>query len=188
MLGLGVLKGMWVTFYNFVTSYVTKERLTTVQYPEERVPYGERYRSFPFLVYDVTPENLRCTACEICAKECPPKCITIVRATDAQGKPLKQPKIFDIDLAVCMSCGICEEVCPFYSIYMDHEFEIAELDHSDGLLYSKEKLAKPAAYFMKIRPVDATRLAAEREKKQAAKAPAARPEPPAGAAPEGKTS
>ena len=29
-----------------------KERLTTVQYPEERLPQPEAARNFPFLVYD----------------------------------------------------------------------------------------------------------------------------------------
>ena len=36
MIGTGVLKGMAVTAKNFVGSYFDKERLITVQYPEER--------------------------------------------------------------------------------------------------------------------------------------------------------
>ena len=36
MIGTGILKGMAVTARNFVGSYFEKERLTTVQYPEER--------------------------------------------------------------------------------------------------------------------------------------------------------
>ena len=49
MLGLGVLKGMGVTLKNFAMSYFVKERLTTVQYPEEQIPAKERYRNFPAL-------------------------------------------------------------------------------------------------------------------------------------------
>ena len=41
-----------MTARNFVGSYFTKERLTTVQYPEERLPQKEAARNFPFLVYD----------------------------------------------------------------------------------------------------------------------------------------
>ena len=43
---------MAVTARNFVGSYFEKDRLTTVQYPEERIPLPENYRNFPFLVFD----------------------------------------------------------------------------------------------------------------------------------------
>ena len=52
MIGTGVLNGMAVTLRNFVGSYFEKDRLTTVQYPEEREPLPENYRNFPFLVFD----------------------------------------------------------------------------------------------------------------------------------------
>src|SRR5204862_124637 len=52
MIGTGILKGMAVTARNFVGSYFEKERLTTVQYPEERSPLPENYRNFPFLIFD----------------------------------------------------------------------------------------------------------------------------------------
>ena len=158
MFGFGVLKGMWVTLKNFVGSYFSKERLTTVQYPEERLSEKERFRNFPFLVFDEKPEDPRCVACDICAKECPPKCIYIVRDTDTEGKPLKKPKTFDIDYTICMNCGICEEVCPFDAIFMDHQFELAEFGRFEDLLYRKERLLKPNSYFHKIRPTDATRI------------------------------
>ena len=52
MVGTGILKGMAVTARNFVGSYFDKERLITVQHPEERSPLPENYRNFPFLIYD----------------------------------------------------------------------------------------------------------------------------------------
>ena len=36
-----------MTARNFFGSYVSKERLTTVQYPEERLPLPENDRQFP---------------------------------------------------------------------------------------------------------------------------------------------
>ena len=93
MIGTGILKEMAVTARNFVGSYFDKERLTTVQYPEERNPLPENYRNFPFLVYDGDDPNagLRCVACKICEKECPPQCIYIVKSEDKKpdymGKP-----------------------------------------------------------------------------------------------------
>src|SRR5579864_8080762 len=75
MFGEGILKGMAETARNFLGSYVHEERLVTVQYPEERLPQKEAARNFPFLVYDGSDwqKGLRCVACQICEKECPPK-------------------------------------------------------------------------------------------------------------------
>ena len=119
MLGSGIIKGMAETARNFAGSYVSEDRLVTVQYPEEALPPKEAARNFPFLVYDGadTLAGLRCVACQICEKECPPQCIYIVKSKDKKpdhiGKPQFYPAIFDIDVSVCMSCQICVEVCPF---------------------------------------------------------------------------
>jgi NADH-quinone oxidoreductase subunit I len=122
MLGEGILKGLAETAKNFFGSYVSKERLTTVQFPEERLPQAEAARNFPFLVYDGDDwqAGLRCVACQICEKECPPKCIFIEKSKDKKpdylGKPQFFPAVFNIDVSVCMSCQICVEVCPFDAI------------------------------------------------------------------------
>lgn len=183
MLGEGILKGLAVTAKNFALSYVTPERLVTIQYPEERQPLPEATRQFPFLVYDGADPHagLRCVACQICEKECPPQCIYIVKSKDKKpdhtGKPQFYPAVFDIDLSVCMSCQICVEVCPFDAIKMDTEFELSTTDRFGGLLYHKEQLAKPNAYYHKIHPTEAAevdaRLAAERAKAAAKLKPAA---------------
>ena len=113
---------MAVTLRNFAGSYFDKERLITVQYPEERNPLPENYRNFPILIFDGNDSHagLRCVACKICEKECPPQCIYIVKSDDKKpdymGKPQFYPKTFDIDISVCMSCQICVEVCPFEAI------------------------------------------------------------------------
>src|SRR5215472_10631677 len=201
MLGEGIIKGMVETARNFVGSYVDEERLTTVQYPEERLPQKEAARNFPFLVYDGPDwqKGLRCVACQICEKECPPQCIYIVKDNtkkpDYVGKLQFQPKVFDIDISVCMSCQICVEVCPFDAIKMDVEFEMSTADRFDGLLLRKEALAKSNNYYHQIHPTEAAevdeRLAAEKAKAEAkakadaeakAKAAAA-PKPPAATPP-----
>jgi NADH-quinone oxidoreductase subunit I len=188
MLGEGILKGMVVTAKNFVGSYTDEARLTTVEYPEEKIPAKENARNFPFLVFDgVDPmAGLRCVACQICEKECPPKCIYIIKDTvkkpDYMGKLQMQPKIFDIDVSVCMSCQICVEVCPFDAIKMDKEFELSTADRFDQLLLRKQDLARPNEYYHSIHPTEATevdaRLAEEKQKAEAkAKAAAAAPKP-----------
>jgi NADH-quinone oxidoreductase subunit I len=177
MFGEGILKGMAETARNFVGSYVEADRLTTVQYPEERLPQKEAARNFPFLVYDGADwqKGLRCVACQICEKECPPKCIYIVKDTskkpDYIGKLQFQPKLFDIDVSVCMSCQICVEVCPFDAIKMDVEFELSTHDRFAQLLLHKEDLSKSNGYYRKIHPTESAevdgRLAAEKAKAQA---------------------
>src|ERR1051326_1963329 len=113
MLGTGILQGMVETAKNFAGSYVSDERFTTVQYPEERQPLAEATRQFPFLVFDGNDpmKGLRCVACQICEKECPPKCIYIVKSKDKKpdykGQMQFYPATFDIDISVCMSCQIC---------------------------------------------------------------------------------
>ena len=183
MIGEGILKGLSETARNFAGSFVSVERLTTVQYPEQRVAPIEATRDFPFLVYD-GPDweaGLRCVACQICEKECPPKCIYIVKSTDkkpdALGKPQIYPARFDIDISVCMSCQICVEVCPFEAIKMDTEFELSTTDRFAGLLYDKKELAKSNEHFHKIHPTEAgevdARLAEEKLKAEAKAAAAA---------------
>jgi NADH-quinone oxidoreductase subunit I len=200
MLGEGIIKGMAVTAKNFLGSYVSEERLTTIQYPEQRQELKEAVRQFPFLVFDGSDwlKGMRCVACQICEKECPPKCIYIEKSKDKKpdymGKPQFYPATFDIDLSVCMSCQICVEVCPFDAIKMDTDFELSTDNRFGGLLVDREELAKSNQYYRKIHPTEAgevdERLAAEKAKAAAkakadaeAKAKAAAAKPPAPAAP-----
>jgi NADH-quinone oxidoreductase subunit I len=205
LLGEGIVKGMLETARNFAGSYVSKERLTTVEYPEERIPTIENARVFPFLVYDGGDweAGMRCVACQICEKECPPKCIYIDKSKnkkpDYVGKPQFYPARFDIDISVCMSCQICVEVCPFEAIKMDTQFELATDDRFGGLLLDRHELAKSNEYYHSIHATEAAevdaRLAEEKAKADAkakaaadaaaAKAAASTATPPAAPAKEG---
>lgn len=184
MLGEGILKGLKETARNALGSFVSEERMITVEYPEERHPLPEASRNFPFLVYDGADwqAGMRCVACQICEKECPPKCIYIEKSKDKKpdfvGKMQIYPAKFDIDISVCMSCQICVEVCPFEAIKMDTEFELSTTDRFGGLLLDREQLAKSNEYYHQIHPTEATevdaRLAAEKAAAEAkAKAAAA---------------
>lgn len=193
MLGTGIAKGLVETARNFFGSYVSRDRLTTVEYPEERAPQIEASRNFPFLVYDGDDwaAGLRCVACQICEKECPPKCIFIEKSKDkkldAVGKPQFYPTVFNIDVSVCMSCQICVEVCPFEAIKMDTDFELSTDNRFSGLLWDRHRLAKPNTYYHEIHPTEAAevdaRLAEEKAKADAkAKAAEAKPVPAAAGA------
>lgn len=178
MYGLGILKGLTVTIKHFFETYAddirwkgkryfTKEGIAhrssanmtgvfSIQYPEEKLPVPEEFRFNPFLVYDLLEDGtkkLRCTACGICAKVCPPQCIWITRGVDAAtGKPVPSPTEFYIDVDICMNCGSCAEYCPFDAIKMDHDYEIASYDRQKTNIFDIERLAKPASYYASIRP------------------------------------
>ena len=178
MNGMGILRGLGVTFKHFFDTflddivwlgkrYYTKEGIDrrmstdnrgifTIQYPEEKLPMPEEFRFIPFLVYDEEPNgerHVRCTSCGICAEVCPPQCIWILRATDSKtGRAIPEPKEFYIDVDICMNCGLCAEYCPFDSIMMDHDYELAVYDRHAKNIYDKERLLKPVSYYAKIRP------------------------------------
>jgi len=190
MLGTGIFKGLAVTAKNFAGSFHDPARFVTTQYPEERTVLPENYRNFPFLVTEDDKDpmgTLRCVACQICEKECPPQCIYIEKSRDkkpdAAGKMQLYPAVFDIDVSVCMSCQICVEVCPFDAIKMDNEFEIATSNRFQPLLLDRGQLAKSNGYFRQIHPTEAAevdaRLAAGRKAAEEKAAAAAKPPPPA---------
>ena len=201
IIGTGVLTGMSVTLRTLLETYPwgrlmlrtlripPVDGLVTVQYPDVKQQHAERFRYFPFLIYDKDPDDLRCVACKICEVECPPKCIHIVMEKDEQKRPVKAhgrtlPKVFDIDMSICMSCRICVDVCPFDAIEMDNDYELSSSNRYESMIYDKQKLLKSADYFKQIKPEEAgvvdARLEAKAKKAQAAaaaKAAAATPPP-----------
>jgi NADH-quinone oxidoreductase subunit I len=158
--------------------------MVTVQYPEERVQTPENSRTFPFLVFDADSDpvaSMRCVACKICEVECPPQCIYIVMDRDEKGKPQQRPKVFDIDISVCMQCQICVEVCPFDAIKMDNNYEKSQYGRFDELVEHLPDLLKSNEFYNRIKPTEATaidiKLKAEKEKKAKKAGPTAAAKP-----------
>jgi len=202
ILGGGIFKGMAVTLRNFVGSYLNKkERLHTNDYswradgalpqsigdyPKEKgeqlsdtTTVTEYSRNFPMLLHDggEPMDTVRCVACQICERECPPQCIYIEKDYDENGKYIKRPAVFDIDVSVCMSCQICVEVCPFDAIVMNSQFELSTPDRFGGLLVRRDDLLKSNDYYHKIHPEEAAardqKMAVEKAAKEAKKKAAA---------------
>lgn len=67
-----------------------------------------------------------------------------------------------------MNCGFCAEYCPFESIKMDHDYEIATYEREHNI-YNKEKLGKPVSYYASIRPINYNAEEEVRLAKEAAK-------------------
>jgi len=194
--GQGIVKGLGVTLKRFVDTYIEdikwlgkryyneegiERRMSsdtrgvfTIQYPEEKLPVPEEFRFIPFLIYEEGEngeKNIRCTSCGICAKVCPPQCIWIVRTNDPQtGRPVPEPKEFNIDVDICMNCGLCAEYCPFDAIKMDHDYELSVYNRYSKNIYDLNRLLKPVTYYTEIRPANYTREEQARVEAAAAKA------------------
>src|SRR5690606_16140441 len=89
-----------------------------------------------------------CTACMLCARECPDWCIYIDSHKETVPAPKGgRPRVrnvldrFAIDFSLCMYCGICVEVCPFDALYWSPEYAYAGHDIHD-LLHEKDRLGE----------------------------------------------
>ena len=188
LFGLNVLRGMAITLGHFLKTYwvgiqkglpflskgrgavkqkPTDRGLFTVQYPEERLASPERFRVLPILIYEKGSGDVRCTACGICAKVCPPQCIWIVQAKGEDGKVQAKAAEFTIDMDVCMNCGLCAEYCPFDAIKMDNKFELAGTERKESHIYNLPDLLVSFDDYAATHPIAAKQEEAARAAKGA---------------------
>ncbi len=124
-----LLVGLKVTFRRFFESLFLG-RTMTIQYPEQKREYSQRFRGEHFISVDANKvEN--CTSCYLCQTVCPAECITIIaeeRPNDQNPygvRKEKRPVRFDIDALRCCFCGFCEEACPKDAIKLSRNYEMA---------------------------------------------------------------
>ena len=132
--GIGLLKGLGITFRHLVS------RPVTIEYPDEKAALPPRSRT----VIALKEEN--CTVCMLCARECPDWCIYIEGHKETRRSPgakrAKKHNVLDrfaIDYALCMYCGICVEVCPYDALFWAPEGEYVEYDVT-GLTHEMDRL------------------------------------------------
>jgi NADH-quinone oxidoreductase subunit I len=118
-----VLGGMFRTLKHLLKNLANYKNLPTIQYPEVKRVYSERFRGRHILT---TREDgtTRCVACYMCSTACPAECI-IIEAGEDQRTREKFPVRYDIDLLRCIFCGYCVDACPEDAIYMTRDYETA---------------------------------------------------------------
>jgi NADH-quinone oxidoreductase subunit I len=112
-----IVKGLAITIKNFLF-----HKAVTLQFPEERKNYSDRYRGQHYIKAVNGVEN--CTACMLCPTVCPAECIHIVAGErdDKEKYPIK----FEIDSLRCCFCGMCEEACPKDAIKLSNIYEMSQ--------------------------------------------------------------
>ena len=111
-----ITRGLWITIKKML--FTPK---VTIQYPEERRKYSDRFRGQHYIKATNGVEN--CTACMLCSTVCPAECIHI----EAGERPDKEkyPAKFEIDILRCCFCGMCEEACPKDAIKLSGIYEMS---------------------------------------------------------------
>lgn len=115
--------GMWKTLTIFLKQLTRIEKSNTVEWPEQPATYGDRFKGKHFLTLRDDGE-VRCTACFLCATNCPAECIHIEAGNHPNNETEKFPVRFEIDILRCVFCGYCEEACPVDAIRLGPEYAI----------------------------------------------------------------
>ncbi len=149
--------------------------LCTLQYPREAVPtpVNARYR----LYNDIED----CIGCGQCERACPIACIAIEtikvlpedlavcgKTSGGQQKKFWVP-VFDIDVAKCMTCGICVSVCPTECLVHTPVSDFSEFDRQN-MIYHFGNLSRLEAEAKRRKVAEQQAQAAKEKQEAAAKA------------------
>lgn len=126
----GILRGMRLTFGKMVKNLLNQKAMPTLNYPEEKYNYGPRFKGTHVLTVK-KDGSLRCTACMLCATNCPAQCIKITASQHPDPTVEKYPISYEIDILRCVFCGFCEEACPVDAVRMGPEWQIPGINGSN---------------------------------------------------------
>lgn len=137
---LSSARGMLFTLRRFFANLFLSKRRATLNYPEEYYKYGPRFKGNHILTVK-KDGSLRCTACMLCATNCPAHCIKITAAESQDKEVEKYPISYEIDILRCVFCGFCEEACPVDAIRMGPQWQTPAAA-GENFVYDIKKLAR----------------------------------------------
>jgi NADH-quinone oxidoreductase subunit I len=157
--GGGLYRALGETLRGLKTTFArVAEGVTTLQYPEQKVPVYPRFRGRHKLHRFEDTGLEKCVGCSLCAAACPADCIRVVAAENTPENRVsageRYAAVYEINLSRCIFCGYCEVACPFDAITMGHDYEMSDYTRSD-LIFTKEMLL--------AEPIERTPLRAEGE-------------------------
>jgi NADH-quinone oxidoreductase subunit I len=135
----GILGGMFITAKHMLKNLFHKKQMLTLNYPEEKFEYSPRFKGNHVLTVK-KDGSLRCTACMLCATNCPAECISIVASEHEDPSVEKYPIKYEIDVLRCVFCGFCEEACPVDAVRMGPEWQTPGVNGAN-FHYGIEQLA-----------------------------------------------
>ena len=86
----GILGGLTITGKHMLKNLFNRKQMITLNYPEEKYEYSPRFKGNHVLTVK-KDGSLRCTACMLCATNCPAECITILAAEHEDPTVEKYP-------------------------------------------------------------------------------------------------
>jgi NADH-quinone oxidoreductase subunit I len=134
-----ILAGLAITGRHLIANLFNRKQMPTLNYPEEKYEYSPRFKGNHVLTVK-KDGSLRCTACMLCATNCPAECITIVASEHEDPSVEKYPVKYEIDMLRCVFCGFCEEACPVDAVRMGPEWQTPGLRGSN-FIYGIDQLA-----------------------------------------------
>lgn len=135
----GILSGMGLTFGKMISNLFNRKKMITLNYPEEKYEYSSRFKGNHVLTVK-KDGSIRCTACMLCATNCPADCIRITAAEHDDPTVEKYPISYEIDILRCIFCGFCEEACPVDAIRMGPEWQTPGIN-GEQFIYDIKQLA-----------------------------------------------
>lgn len=138
-----IFKGMARTLSHLVRNLLDMKRLPTIQYPEQKRDYSERFRG-RHILKKRADGTLKCVACYMCETACPADCIKIVAGEHPVLAYEKYPTVFEIDMLRCVFCGYCIDACPKDAIWMTRDYELSFFDRKSAIYGIPELEEKPS--------------------------------------------
>ncbi len=160
-----LMQGMYIAMCNMIRPKVTEA------YPENRGKTFPHDRMRGQLTMPHNTDNFhKCTACGICAMNCPNGTIEVISKKEIDPQTGKAKKVLDrymYDVGSCIFCALCTQSCPQDAIEWNTNFEhsvyrrdklIYQLNNEGSSLVPKEKKVVDKPNTENVEPINTNKL------------------------------